>query len=213
MSEKEYYKIIEDQKSSDLKKLKLESRENALLKGVTFQNTHILTNSCTLTAIPHTLFPSVIPINLFQQAQDLQPIINMLVHTMSLDHEFIIRSLENTEKNDEYVSGLLKILRNCKANQFPQVGSAAILRSDYMVDQTENSIVSKKLLKQVEVNTISASFGAQSVDVTEIHKINLYNLYQKCSEPINRKFLQKMISAIPENKTDFGRFTKFLFSF
>lgn len=195
----EYSQFIEKITTSELKQLLLDSKENSILNAVLFSE--IEGGNIKTSIIPHTLFPSPFPALLFQEAKELQFLINIIIYVMSMDRDFIIKSLENISKSDDFVYKLLQVLKFTKVNQFPQIGYAAILRSDYMVDELNSTCCKPQNLKQVEINTISSSFGCHSVGLTEIHKNLLYTLYQNTLDSNTKHLILSYLEKLPKNKT------------
>lgn len=66
------------------------ARDYAATRGILFraENSTILNHHA-----PFTLFPSLFPKNLFLQAKEAQEDFNLLVHRVSLDHDFLKSSL------------------------------------------------------------------------------------------------------------------------
>jgi glutathione synthase len=172
-----------------LQELRLQATTYALAHGLLYlppvENGQLpLTPSSAIHA-PFALFPTPFPRNLFARAQSLQQIHNVLYARVASDEEFLdgILSAETAVgRVDEFVGELWKIWKQVRsekptqvcpspvtirsfsyANQALQLG---IFRSDYLVHESD----SKLEIKQVEFNTISASFGALSQAVDGLHR-------------------------------------------
>ncbi|KAF5360497.1 hypothetical protein D9756_004925 [Leucocoprinus leucothites] len=119
---------------------------------------------------PLALFPSPVPRRLFEKAKKLQRIYNVLYSRVALDEAFLDKVMgaeHGVGKVDDFTGQLWrgwKVLRDEGINQALHLG---IFRSDYLLHSFENQEPS---LKQVEFNTISASFGTLSQRVSELHR-------------------------------------------
>ncbi|XP_015126717.1 glutathione synthetase [Diachasma alloeum] len=116
-----------------------------------------------------TLLPTTFPTNEFSKAQDIQFIVNKLIHKVAYDHEFLVEALKSTIETDELTSELFKIYKAVYDEGLAQKISVGLLRSDYILD-------SDSKIKQVEVNTIASSFAGLSEVVTQLHKYILGEL-------------------------------------
>jgi glutathione synthase len=139
---------------------------------------------------PLSIFPSPLPRRLFDRAQKLQKLYNILYARIAMDHSFLDRvmgGVEGVGKVDDFVgtmwrgwkglrdeNGVVQVsylLRKClmlliMEDKPRQLG---LFRSDYLLHApSANSSVS---LKQVEFNTISSSFGPLSERATGLHRL------------------------------------------
>ncbi|XP_011315519.1 glutathione synthetase [Fopius arisanus] len=115
------------------------------------------------------LLPTTFPTNEFSKAQNIQVLVNKLIHKVSCDHDFLTEALKSTIETDELTSELFKIYKTVHQEGFAQKISLGLLRSDYMLDNDSK-------IKQVEVNTMASSFAGLSEVVTELQKYILGEL-------------------------------------
>lgn len=120
---------------------------------------------------PMSLLPNAYPQQAFEHAESLATSFNELVDRISRDSSFLEETLEGVIEADPYTAKLLQLYKqvygdpNSVAHTADRLG---IHRSDYMLHklkgQTEYS------LKQVELNTIAASFAGLSCNVASLHR-------------------------------------------
>ena len=115
---------------------------------------------------PMTLEPFELPQAAFEQAQSYALPFNVLVDRVSRDTEFMYHALEGVVGSDEFTANLIRISR---AVNFPEGGlrqkiALGFQRSDYMLNEADGNML------QVELNTISASFGVLSDRISRLHR-------------------------------------------
>ncbi|KAG9297131.1 hypothetical protein G9A89_019412 [Geosiphon pyriformis] len=125
-----------------------------------------LPNTSVINA-PVSLFPSPFPKKCFEKALALQPLFNDLFHKLAEDHEFIMETLGEVAKVDEFIKNLYKIYVKVYTEGAAQPFSLGIHRSDYMLHV---SGFSELEILQVEFNTIAASFSSLSALAGEMHR-------------------------------------------
>ncbi|KAF0990693.1 hypothetical protein HZS_1772 [Henneguya salminicola] len=164
--EKDYAEYIKGFDPEELRELSTRIKRYCGIYGILFINK---LDDKFYHHIPITLFPSPFPKEQFQKIRTLQSEVNMLLHRVSNDYEFIIKSLKNVRKMDEFTKKLAKILKQLNNYQFRQQIEAGIIRADYMID--DNRVSPKEIPKiyLIEYNTISVSFGAHGSQIQEIH--------------------------------------------
>eukprot|EP01025_Chloroclados_australasicus_P024680 TRINITY_DN24749_c0_g3_i1.p1 TRINITY_DN24749_c0_g3~~TRINITY_DN24749_c0_g3_i1.p1 ORF type:complete len:521 (-),score=63.68 TRINITY_DN24749_c0_g3_i1:218-1612(-) len=138
---------------------------------------------------PMSLLPCPLPAAEFNKAKELMPTLNSLVDEISKDGEYLYKTLELAAQEDQFTKDLLEVYDKTEQvrKQIAKQGREIVLgihRSDYMLDDP-----SGKLL-QVELNTISSSFGCLGNIVSSMHRY----LFSK---------LGKDNSCLPENDTTF----------
>ncbi|TDL19686.1 glutathione synthase [Rickenella mellea] len=104
---------------------------------------------------PFSIFPSPFPRTLFEKAQRLQRAYNS-------DGAEV-----GAGRVDEFTGELWKIWKSLRDEGIEQELQLGIFRSDYLLHASDES--QPMLLKQVEFNTISSSFGALSERVSALH--------------------------------------------
>ena len=103
----------------------------------------------------------------------LQLDFNNLVHTVSLDYEFLMEHLSPVAESDEFQDRLLKILKSVKEEGVRQKLCLGVHRSDYMLHAAPGALL---VPKQVEINTIASSFAGLSGLVSLLHRFLLERL-------------------------------------
>ncbi|XP_030624793.1 glutathione synthetase [Chanos chanos] len=149
--------------------IKLEeiAKDTALLNGVLMRTKDTPNSPEVVNYAPFTLFPSPVPRALFQQALAVQTHFNRLVDRISQNPSFLEEALASTIKVDDFTARLFKIYRQVLQEPQSQSIVLGLNRSDYMLDQSEDGNVS---LKQIEINTIAASFGGLSSRTPDVHR-------------------------------------------
>jgi glutathione synthetase len=120
---------------------------------------------------PMSLLPNAYPQQAFEHAESLATSFNELVDRISRDSSFLEETLEGVIGADPYTAKLLQLYKQVYGDPDSVAHTAdrlGIHRSDYMLHklkgQTEYS------LKQVELNTIAASFAGLSRNVASLHR-------------------------------------------
>ncbi|CCJ29171.1 unnamed protein product [Pneumocystis jirovecii] len=143
-----------------------------------FENTHI----------PFTLYPSLFPSIVFKKAKAIQCDFNKLYAFIANDEDFMAQIIKDLS-TDSFIKKLWDIHLEVRNKGIVQPISLGIFRSDYFVQITDNSLPQ---LKQIEFNTISASFAAFASKISKTHK-HLYKIGAYESSPILKN------STFPEN--------------
>lgn len=133
---------------------------------------------------PITLYPTPISKSLFNQAVEIQQIYNALyANVITKDKQWLLGHITQLSQFDQLFTGKLfgiynKVLE-VNNGTLPQPLSLGIFRSDYMLHANDN------LIKQIEFNTISVSFGGLSSKVNNLHN------YLNKSGNYDNKYLMK----------------------
>eukprot|EP00871_Galdieria_phlegrea_P002888 jgi/Galph1/35/GphlegSOOS_G4835.1 len=124
-------------------------------------------SSSLIIHAPFTLFPSPVPQKSYELAWRLAPLFNLLAFRLSSCPEYLIKHLEPLAAVDEFTNRLLQLYKDTLQDSTPRkpTYSFGILRSDYFIDNSESG------LKQIELNTIAASFAALGQRVAEWHHV------------------------------------------
>ena len=109
------------------------------------------------------LSPTPISGSLITQLDSLAQPLALLMHRVANNLDFLIEQLHSTAASDEYTGFLLSLALEEKRRQDSLRFS--ITRSDYFLTQQQDG------LRQVEFNTIAASYIGLSEKMTEFHKI------------------------------------------
>lgn len=118
---------------------------------------------------PFTLTPAPFPRQCFDAAIELGTEFNELYFKVANDAAFLKHALGGALASDDFTRRLMDIMDSClmrtDALQTQPI-QCAILRSDYMLQE----IGDRAEIKQIELNTIAASFAALSSQVTHLHR-------------------------------------------
>ncbi|XP_069507915.1 glutathione synthetase [Ambystoma mexicanum] len=153
----------------------------ALLQGVILRTKEQPNLSEVANYAPFTLLPSLVPKALYDQAKAVQQDFNLLLDLVSQDEGFLEEVLASTVKVDDFIAHLFKIYKQVLKEGIAQSVFLGLNRSDYMFDCDTDGNTS---LKQIEINTIAASFGGLASRTTEVHKhvLNVLGKYKQSSE-------------------------------
>ncbi|KAF5668865.1 glutathione synthetase [Fusarium heterosporum] len=146
------------------------------------------------TNVPVTLFPSPFPKQCFAQGKAVQKTYNELYASVSRDEEFLAQVVKEVADGDEFIRNLWDVHTKVKAEGYTQPLSLGLFRSDYMVHQDTHSSPPSLQVKQVEFNTIAASFGGLSTHTSGLHKYLATTEY-----PILENSIAQGSLDLPEN--------------
>ncbi|CAH4023892.1 glutathione synthetase-like isoform X2 [Pieris brassicae] len=130
------------------------AKDWALMHGVGMRDKAHFSKD-TIQIAPFVLLPSPFPRTEFTKAVDLQPVLNELMHKVSHDDEFLEKTLQNALEVDDFTAKLYNIWIKVREEGITQSLSLGLFRSDYLMQQPDSNRI-----KQVEFNTVAASFGA-----------------------------------------------------
>nr|XP_042895693.1 glutathione synthetase [Parasteatoda tepidariorum] len=162
------YGICDDNLSS----LSQDAKDYALMKGVS-QRTLDLPKDCRVP-LSFCLLPSFFSEVYFNKVYRLQTYINSILLKVSFSKEILMECLSNTIEADEFTHNIFKIYEAVENKEQTVMG---IIRSDYLLHADSDEKVTG--IKQVENNTISASFGGLAPTIKELHEFILERLGQK----------------------------------
>nr|XP_057940323.1 glutathione synthetase [Doryrhamphus excisus] len=143
------------------------AKDAALVHGVLMRVKESPNSSELVTYAPFTLFPTPVPKAVFLQAKAVQIHYNTLVDKISQDSDFLQDALACTIAVDDFTARLFKVHQQILQEGRSQSIVLGLNRSDYMLDQREDGSMS---LKQIEINTISASFGGLASHTPDVHR-------------------------------------------
>lgn len=149
--------------------------------------------------VPFSLLPRPFPRRMYEQAVELAQPFNLLVDSIARDTEWLIQTLRHTATSDPFTGRLLDLLELVEHQEVAwprQPCMLALHRSDYMVDQGPAGD-REPSLKQIELNTISSSFGALSCTVSRLHSFLLPSL---ACDPLTRPLLASAGGPLAEGK-------------
>lgn len=144
-----------------------DAKDAALLYGVLMRTKEASNSPELATYAPFTLFPTPVLKTVFQQALDVQTHYNTLVDKISQNADFLEEALASTVEVDDFTARLFKIQKQILKEGSSQPVVLGLNRSDYMLDQRDDGTSS---LKQIEINTIAASFGGLAAGMVNVHK-------------------------------------------
>ncbi|HKI99542.1 MAG TPA: glutathione synthase [bacterium] len=119
----------------------------------------------TLAHAPFALTPSPLPSALHAQMVALTAPFGRLVHAVARDVAFLEEALASAARVDPFTARLLAMAREGRGQRSLFL---AVTRSDYFVHQPTPEV--KPALRQVELNTISASYPGLSPLVARLHR-------------------------------------------
>ncbi|XP_029664416.1 glutathione synthetase-like isoform X3 [Formica exsecta] len=169
-----------DVSKNELQDLIEKAKDWALMNGMCLRS-KINFNRDVLQFAPFVLFPSPFPREEFQNACDIQITLNMLIHKVAHDYDFLKETLEETIKVDDFTRNLFDIYETIHKEGVAQKISLGILRSDLMLDTSCPKKDNKELKphccwKQIEINTIASGFGWLGPVSTQLHKFVLQEI-------------------------------------
>ncbi|KAJ2568089.1 Glutathione synthetase [Coemansia sp. RSA 1813] len=126
-----------------------------------------------LIPAPVSFAPSPVPRKEFEKVVLLQPILNQLFDKISQDHEFLTSTLESIGSADEFTARIFSMYMKLHDLNATKPGVIGIHRSDYLIHAPEGEPGASPKAKQVEFNTIAASFASLSSIVGDFHRYML----------------------------------------
>ncbi|XP_026750422.2 glutathione synthetase-like isoform X2 [Galleria mellonella] len=159
------------------------AKDWALMHGVGMRDKKHFTKDAIQIA-PFVLLPSPFPRTEFTKAIELQTVLNELMHKVAHNEEFLEHTLQNALQVDEFTANLYDIWVKVRNEGITQSVSLGLFRSDYLMHTADQNRI-----KQVEFNTVAASFGAISSNLPAMSRYILRQL--------NRGDL---IKNMPENR-------------
>ncbi|MCI4387556.1 hypothetical protein PGIGA_G00075500 [Pangasianodon gigas] len=149
-----------------IKELEEIAKDSALLHGVLMRTKESPNSSEVVSYAPFTLFPTPVPTVLFHQALEIATHFNRLIDRVSQSPRFLEEALASTIKVDSFTAKLFNIYRQVQQEPQDKPIVLGLNRSDYMIDHADG----KEALKQIEINTIAASFGGLSSRTPYVHR-------------------------------------------
>ncbi|XP_038218315.1 glutathione synthetase-like isoform X2 [Zerene cesonia] len=159
------------------------AKDWALMHGVGMRDKkHFSKDSIQIA--PFVLLPSPFPRTEFTKAIELQPVLNELMHKVAHNDEFLEKTLQNALQVDDFTAKLYDVWLKVREEGITQSLSLGLFRSDYLMQQPDSNRI-----KQVEFNTVAASFGA----ITS----NLPTMYRYVMRQLGHG---ELIKNMPENR-------------
>jgi glutathione synthase len=158
---------------------------------------------------PMSLLPNAYPQQAFQLAQSVAPSFNELVEKISQDADFLQQTLGGGVSDaDPFTAKLLQLYREIYVNddendnnnnKFAKLADRlGIHRSDYMLHKPSSSDDADYQLKQVELNTIAASFAGLSVNMANLHR----HLTSRFATDVNAFLKANQKIVLPNRNTE-----------
>ena len=117
---------------------------------------------------PLALFPSPFPRSLYAASQALQPLYNALYARIATDDALLTRVIGGSViQVDDFQKALWDIYTAVRKEDAVQKLHLGLFRSDYLLHEDPEQGLQ---IKQVELNTISSSFGALCTRVADMHR-------------------------------------------
>lgn len=145
------------------------------------------------------IFPTQFPRHCFEEACDIQKLLNKLYVAVSEDDEWLERVLSDLIQNDGLIKILWSIHKTVKQEGLSQDLTMGIFRSDYMLHQPDigNSDFTTSCIKQVECNHYFVAGGIHGNIVADMHRhlqrTGAYDCVGNSTETVE--------SSMPVNKT------------
>ncbi|KAM8776018.1 glutathione synthetase isoform 1-T2 [Rhynchonycteris naso] len=155
------------QDEQQLEELARQAVDRALAEGVLLRTSQEPGSSDVVSYAPFTLFPSLVPGPLVEQAYAVQMDFNLLVDAASQNAAFLEQTLSSTTKRDTFTARLFDIHKQVLKEGIAQTVFLGLNRSDYMFQPSADGYPA---LKQIEINTISASFGGLASRTPAVHR-------------------------------------------
>uniref|UniRef100_A0A8C5L4T9 Glutathione synthetase n=1 Tax=Jaculus jaculus TaxID=51337 RepID=A0A8C5L4T9_JACJA len=168
--------LLQDQQQ--LEELAQQAIDRALAEGVLLRTAQEPSSSEVVSYAPFTLFPSLVPSALLEQAYAVQMDFNLLVDAVSQNPVFLEQTLSSTIKKDTFTAHLFDIYKQVLKEGIAQTVFLGLNRSDYMFQCNADG---SQALKQIEINTISASFGGLASRTPAVHR-HVLNVLSKTKE-------------------------------
>lgn len=125
-------------------------------------------HGCLVTHAPVALYPTEFPRSAFEHAKKIQRDYNELYAKIAMDEGFLTTIMDELKNVDEFMKNLWELHLSVK-DQVKGL-TLGLFRSDYLLHIGGTSECS---IKQVEFNTISASFGSLATRTSEMHRAML----------------------------------------
>ncbi|XP_068603662.1 glutathione synthetase-like [Brachionichthys hirsutus] len=143
------------------------AKDASLLQGVLMRTQETPNSSELVVYAPFTLFPTAVPEAIYHQALAVQTHYNVLMDKISQDVDFLQETLASTIAVDDFTARLFSIHQQILTEGRAPSIALGINRSDYMLDHRGDGTLS---LKQIEINTIAASFGGLASRTPSVHR-------------------------------------------
>lgn len=148
-----------------------------------------------LTHCPLMLSPASITNSLVAQLESIAQPLALLIHRVASNLDFLTEQLQATADSDEYTGFLLSLALEEKHHS--DALRFSLTRSDYFMTQPGTGV------RQVEFNTIAASYIGLSEKITEFHQ-TWGNLRQETWDLLPNKPISKVADGFVEVMKEYG---------
>ncbi|XP_076449521.1 glutathione synthetase-like [Babylonia areolata] len=161
-----------------IRRIRENAAEWALTNGLVFKPDQRPEAVNQAVCAPFTLFPSVVPRHMLQQAKDCMKDFNTLMYRVAQDHHFLEQSLRSVIQVDPFVRRLWDIYTTVRTEGAAQTISVDLFRNDFMMNMTDSGTktsagIPPLQLKQIEFNTISVGLVGLAGATTLLHRYTL----------------------------------------
>lgn len=148
------------------------------------------------TPAPIALSPTPYPASAFAFVHRLQPIWNVLVDRIARDRDFLVSELASVSHADAFTQRVLELYQLLPEDHIQHSWQLGILRSDYMLDYYKDAADGQEKVRplQVEINTISSSFGSLSQKINRFHA---FLLERQAEDPQYQALCQVVHTPFP----------------
>ncbi|PWN18071.1 glutathione synthase [Microstroma glucosiphilum] len=154
--------------SSQLSSLTAQATDYALSHGLVYRPIGNPPPSTHVHHAPISLLPSPFPRSAFQQALQIQGVLNELYARVAVDDVFLERVIgKMVAPVDDFTRGLWEVYSKAKQQGVAPTYHLGLFRSDYLLHDSPSA---PPTIRQVEFNTISSSFGPLCQKVSELHR-------------------------------------------
>lgn len=159
----------------ELEEIAEKAKDWALMHGMLFRGKKNFSRD-TIPFVPFSLLPSSFPRKEFENACQIQLVLNSLMHAVAHDYNFLKETLQEAVQVDPFTTKLFNIYETVYKEGFGQKLSLGLLRSDLMLESACTDDGCGKVTrafccwKQVEINTIASGFGWFGPSTTNLHK-------------------------------------------
>ena len=162
-----------------------------------------------LTHAPFSLSPYTMTESVFEEMAELTVPFSELMIRVSRNTDFLAHHLEPIAAIDPF----LKMLLDCRSKEITQSKQLLVHRNDFFIanvkqyndkqnSPTANKITEGPVLRQVELNTVSASFPFLMTRLNQLHK-NLFE-QNKLPEVIQNNPLDAVVDAFAHAVQNYG---------
>ena len=162
-----------------------------------------------LTHAPFSLSPYTMTESVFEEMAELTVPFSELMIRVSRNTDFLAHHLEPIAAIDPF----LKMLLDCRSKEITQSKQLLVHRNDFFIANVKqyndkqnshpaNKITESEVLRQVELNTVSASFPFLITRLNQLHK-NLFE-QNKLPEVIQNNPLDAVVDAFAHAVQNYG---------